>query len=415
MPSAPVNVIRIPRQAWIGIGLALLAPWAVVVWLLSRSPVAPVRPAPEARSVIAGAPEPKRGVQSGTWGELDFQRILLEPPEEFIRPDAGNPSPVVWVFNHATPATLQGLWAQAGLSEPVRQALDKATSRPTGDTFLVQPPTNIVLGLSAAARGVIYSALAEFPENRPQREPFRFRADGVDEWFENSRVSTPIIALTRRLLYQHQNAVFFADLDVVFPQIPMMEERLALLKTLARRSALIVRLHVPHNADLEALARYWRHGRRSKDARPLLASLAQQPDGGEIDIAHLLPKFARSLLNTYPDPGVSAAHDCHWTSFNFFEDEIDERYSQIEFVKETLLSSYYQVTGEPMLGDILLFVQGEGVVVHSCVHIADGIVFTKNGSSYFVPWTLARLENVVAAYSLNPAPLEIRRYRLKQP
>jgi hypothetical protein len=237
----------------------------------------------------------------------------------------------------------------------------------------------------------------------------------VDEWFQNTSVSPELIALTRRLLYRRQNAVFFADLDAVFPQIPIMSDRLAYWKMLARRSALIVRLRVPHGSDVDALAAYWRHGRRTKDARPLLASLAQEADGGTIDIMHLLPRFARSLVNTYPDPGVSAAHDCHWTSFNFFEDAIDERYSDIEFVKKTLLTDYYQVTGEPALGDILLFVQPDGVVLHSCVQIADGIVFTKNGSSVFVPWTLSRLDNVVAAYSPSSGPLEIRRYRLKQP
>ena len=415
MSSAPLNVIRISRRLWVGIALVLLAPWAIVVWLLPRAPAPPSRPPAKQSPAAAARPETKYEVKSGAWGELDFQRILLEPPEEFIRPDAGNPSPVVWVFHQATSDGLAALWIRAGLSETERRALQDVTTHPADDTFLVQPPASIVLGLSATARGTIYGVLAESPENRPQREPFRFRADAVDEWFENSHVSSGVIALTKRLLYQQHNAVFFADVDVVFPQIPMMEERLALLKTLARRTALIVRLRVPHNADVEALARYWRHGRRSKDARPLLASLAQQPDGGEIDIAHLLPKFARSLLNTYPDPGVSVSHDCHWTSFNFFEDEIDERYSQIDFVKQTLLSDYYQVTGEPMLGDILLFVQGDGVVVHSCVHIADGIVFTKNGASFFVPWTLSRHDNVVAAYSLSPTPLEIRRYRLKQP
>src|SRR5581483_6685874 len=154
---------------------------------------------------------------------------------------------------------------------------------------------------------------------------------------------------------------------------------------------------------------------RAKDARPLLASLAQQPEGGYLDIMHLLPPFSRTLLNSYPDPATNpATHDCHWTSFNFFEDEPDEHYSDIDVVKRTLLSDYYEVIGEPALGDVLMFVQPDGVVVHSCVHVADGIVFTKNGSSAFVPWTLSRLDSVVAAYSVGPH-LEIRRYRLKRP
>ena len=53
-----------------------------------------------------------------------------------------------------------------------------------------------------------------------------------------------------------------------------------------------------------------------------------------------------------------------------------------------------------------------GDVIHSCVYIADNIVFTKNGSASSSPWILMDLEDVIAFYS-SEKPLDIQRYRRK--
>ena len=84
----------------------------------------------------------------------------------------------------------------------------------------------------------------------------------------------------------------------------------------------------------------------------------------------------------------------------------------IDFVRRTLLESYTQVHGAPELGDVILFLQPTGIATHSCVYLADNIVFTKNGGALSVPWTLARLDNVVVFYSV-PEPVEVRFYRAR--
>ena len=82
------------------------------------------------------------------------------------------------------------------------------------------------------------------------------------------------------------------------------------------------------------------------------------------------------------------------------------------FVQQTLVNDYYPVGGAPAFGDIIVMLERGGQVVHSCVYIADNIVFTKNGASFSTPWQFARLENVAAFYSLNE-PVELRRYRAR--
>ena len=82
-------------------------------------------------------------------------------------------------------------------------------------------------------------------------------------------------------------------------------------------------------------------------------------------------------------------------------------------MQETILKDYYPTAGTPALGDIVMLLRPGGRGVHSCVYVADDIVFTKNGPSFSTPWQLARLESVIEFYSLIE-PLEVRRYRRRE-
>lgn len=53
-------------------------------------------------------------------------------------------------------------------------------------------------------------------------------------------------------------------------------------------------------------------------------------------------------------------------------------------------------------------------MVHSCVYIADDVVFTKNGTSERQLWLLMTLEQVEAAYP-SGKPWGRLTYRLKEP
>jgi hypothetical protein len=51
-----------------------------------------------------------------------------------------------------------------------------------------------------------------------------------------------------------------------------------------------------------------------------------------------------------------------------------------------------------MLGDLACFVGTTGEIVHTCVHIAADVVFTKNGQTPMAPWLLMRLGDVISIY-----------------
>lgn len=412
-----MSTIHVSRSGWLVLGGVLLLPWLVLLWVLWPGHVAR-RATPSATSptpAANGKPGYKLG-PVGPWGQLQTTRILLEPPEDYIPPYYITAQPLRWLFKGFSAATLDQLLQNSGLSPAALAALQDPRHRTaTGDGIVVSPPAGIVVDLPPETRARLYAVLAQFPENLPQHSPFRSRVESVDDWFADTPIPAEIVALTRRLLYRRGPNMMLSDQDLVLPRLPEAALRLAYVKTLSRKSSLLAELLVPPRADVEALARYWGHGRRSKDLSSILDSLAQRPTGGSIDVIHLLPPFARSLLYTYPQPSGEqrdSSRDCHWTSFNFFRDQPDERFTDITFTQQTIQRDYFLCSSPPQMGDIVMLVGKGEQGLHSCVYVADDIVFTKNGPSFSVPWLLARLEDVVAVYTLGE-PLEVRRFRAR--
>ncbi|ACB76011.1 hypothetical protein Oter_2730 [Opitutus terrae PB90-1] len=391
----------------------LLLPWLFVAALLffprlGREPAPATGPAPQYDEYV-------HKCRPGPWGELQYSRIVIEPPDEFAVADYSVGRPTVWNFLGYSRDQLTMLWREADLS-PADIALLEEPGRmtTTDDRIVIRPPDQWVLDLSTAARTRIYSALAAFPENPDQQEPFRFRADTADEWLENSQLAPETIQTVTRLLYRRGSSLLFSDHNLVLPRLASNAERIRLVKVLARKSTLLVKLRIRPDSDLDTLTDYWGRGPRRKGMRALLESISHRREGITIDVAHLLPRFPRAHLFTYPQPPeeTSPGHDCHWTSMNFFNDPPDERFSDAVAVQDALENDYVPVSGRLMMGDILVFMRDEKTVVHSCVHIADDIVFTKNGSSEVMPWILMNLSDVAAFYPADP-PLTIRAYRRK--
>ena len=98
---------------------------------------------------------------------------------------------------------------------------------------------------------------------------------------------------------------------------------------------------------------------------------------------------------------------------NFFNDQPEPRFGDIAYLRQTILTSYLSVTTPPAMGDLLLLTEPDGEVIHSCIYIAVDIVFTKNGQSASVPWTLTTLPDLLASYP-SQSVLQIRVFRLKK-
>lgn len=425
-PKPARQALSISRRTSLIVGLLFVIPWLALALVLSptksnrskaaRSDVSPAKAAAEPAASVPYDDYVFR-CQPGPWGELQYSRISIEPPEEFTAADYAPRRVTRWYFKSYSEEMLAALWSKAELSLEDRGALAAQSTVHSADkSIIVSPPWDLIERLSASSREKIYSVLAAFPENPDQNEPFRFRAENAAEWFENSGLPPATVALVTKLMYRRGNSLLFSDQDLVLTKIASREERVRLMKVLARKSTLLVKLLVKPDTDAEALAQYWGRGIRHKALRPFIQSLSHRPRGMTVDISHLLPRFARSRVFTYPeasDHAGDADHDCHWSSLNFFNDPADEKYADAEIVKRTLEEEYYMPTeGTPLLGDILVFKRADGAVIHSCVYVADEIVFTKNGSSAMMPWMLMTLRDVIAFYPAEPA-LTVQAFRLK--
>jgi hypothetical protein len=63
---------------------------------------------------------------------------------------------------------------------------------------------------------------------------------------------------------------------------------------------------------------------------------------------------------------------------------------------------------------VLLLVGSDHQALHMCVHIADEVVFTKNGANPQQPWILMKLPEMLDEYETS-RPYEIQIYLRKTP
>lgn len=389
-----------PRSARFGargfaIAALVVAPWLFVAYLYRQAEEPKASPAPPAATsgVVVGAP--------GDWGQLETAPIAISPPLEYIPDDPDKAPPRArWCFPEVTPETLARWLAEAGFP-PEDLERTMATARPeprvAGVAVEVEPAT--VRKLSPDARARIYIRLAVTALNPRQQNAARFYGS-ADEWFHKPPFSPRTLEILRPLVYSHEGFQYFADIDLVYAEVADPQERRRLAKRLLREKTLLVKLRIPDAARLDSIVQYWGRGGRMTDIRPILESVAEMGPDASVDVVHLLPAFARRHLYRYPQvtladfdkPGLA---NCFWTAMNFYNRRpFDDRFLDVNYAVAALKRDYYLVHDRQQLGDVVMFSTYDGQFYHAAVHVADGIVFGKNGSSFLAPWTLLPLDRV---------------------
>ena len=205
------------------------------------------------------------------------------------------------------------------------------------------------------------------------------------------------------------------DYAALLNKIPTIERRVAMARALSRQSAVFAGLVIKPDTDIDKLAAYWGNipNVRFTDIRPLMEALKALPEGGNLSLFYLLPKFARDRLYTFPLPPQAGepVMDCHWSTFNFSNDTPDNRFNDPTFAVNYIRKNYYQISAPSLYGDILLLMNDQNEIKHSAVYLADDLVFTKNGNNYRQPWMLMRIPDLLATYPATPAmrPIYMRR------
>lgn len=356
------------------------------------------------------------GSKSGPWGKLEYQYIYLEAPENLL---ALYPLPAtipLWTFPGATRESLIDLFRRAGLPDDLRARLlapDAVLS--AGSALRLHPTVGDLEAMTQKARGVIYRELARWKENPHHYDPVLIPDDDLDAWLKDTDVSPEIKAKIARLTYRRGDTLAFSDVEALMSYAGSDREARVLFRTLTRIRTMMVRVQIDGNTSLQALAAYWSAGFRRKDILPLLQSIAEKGSVRTIDLVHLLPPIARKLLYTYPTSELAIngrMPDCHWTSLNFFNYNPENLFLDTKLIASRVLQNYSQVKPPYRYGDILFVMNNEtGEATHSCVYLAENLVFTKNGGNLLAPWILMTLDDIRSLY-LKDRDAQIIAYRL---
>ncbi|MBI3986615.1 MAG: hypothetical protein HY343_06835 [Lentisphaerae bacterium] len=382
--------------------LAITLPWLVVGWMVFRHTASSTQP-PSVRPATEGVIKPSamKGV-AGPWGTLEIEPIVVEPPSAFFSFDYDVAPSRRWIVRNATPEQTRELFSRSGLkSKAVDEVMKTAIRNGTNNDQIVTPPDTVVLDISPSVRSALYTELGKNPANLLQAKPYKFRGATAYDWFANSELPESVLKKIQPLVYQRGPMLCFSDLHLVLPEIRSPLDRIRLLRTLNRASSLSLRLRIQEGESMNSMLAYWSRNDRRSEVEPILESIRNQAGGGRLDVVYLLPAFARTRLYTYINPtrsDLNIRRDCHWTTFNFFNELPDNRYGREETLIDLALSEYEEINSPTDFGDVIMFFIPPNTAIHSCVYIADDIVFTKNGVGFGAPFIFEHLENVISAY-----------------
>jgi len=370
---------------------------------------------------IAAQARPKPPVvtfasQHKPWGDIEYTKLPLEPPDEVL-PDTTQPLAATrWFFSNQTPQQVVKLFETCQFTQEQREKLfERERWQTMTNGVCVFPPSNVVLEMSRPAREQLYSILRLDPVNSAQSHPFRFRPENIEEWFAETGLGTGQVDVLRKLLYTENGALSFCDGALVQGLFSTNDFK-RLVKALYGEKTFLMRLRITPETDIDGLLRYWGWESRARAKRPLLESIAQVPGGGTVGIGYLLPLFARERLYTYANPAAdpkACAQNCFWTAMNFFTDKPDNRFLDLDYVQRVLACDYERVVGTPLYRDIITLLDSRNTPIHMSVYLADDVVFTKNGRDSIQPWVLMKLPDMIAGYQAR-SPVQVAFYRLRK-
>jgi hypothetical protein len=414
----PAAEPRTISRSWFVALIALVVlPWLVVLAIYMW----PRWPAPVARGTAATLdpiPSPA-AIGSGPWGDLFAMPIVISPPLEQVPSNWGPVEPLEWRFPQSSPADVERLLEDAGVSDADATRLVRtAAADPRIAGLVVRPDPAFVWSLPSNVRGRLYGTLAQSPLNPRQHDAYRYAGSSVEEWLGASLISPDTLQLVKPLVYREGDFLFFADIDLVRPRIHDPEELQRLAKGLFRVSTMIVEVRVKSASEVDALSEYWGRGGRRTDIQPLLESIVGSGPHDQIDITHLLPPVARLNLYRYPkvtldDLQRSSLVNCLWTALNFFNPEPDDRMADLAAATTRLRRDYYLVQDRFQLGDIVALTDSQGNLFHVAVYLAANLVFTKNGMSPLSPWVIMPMERLKGYYIQYGESTGIQYYRRK--
>jgi len=367
-------------------------------------------------SLGATRAEPVWKAQSGPWGELEVRTVYLEVPETLLAAVAKPNATTRWVFEQTTESAVRASLVRQGVAEAmVTRLLDPASRTVQANVISLYPTVAEIGSLDITVRSGLYRELAKSPANEYQRDPVYILGGDLDDWLAGSGLNQSQEQLFRRLVWKHGDALAFSDIQALLTLAKDAAEVRSTFRAVTRVRSLLVELKLPLKGERQAFLDYWTAGQGDASQASFLRAITQRQAIQSVDITHFFPAVIRQKAYTFPEIEHGARGrlpDCHWTSLNFFNSTPKDEYLDMRQAATRLVQAYAAVEPPYRYGDILCFLEG-GEGLHTCVYVADDIVFTKNGDSILAPWVLMQVKDVEAVYRRSPET-RIQGFRLKR-
>lgn len=341
----------------------------------------------------------------GPWGKLRCAYIYLEAPQTLVDNFPLPNTRPRWSFPDAMLPELPDFFRKAALSEALIEVLlsEKNVVKESGYVHLF-PPLPDLESITPESRALIYTELSKHSPNEFCVDPVLIVGQTVQEWYRTSRLRPELISKIAQMSYKRGETIAFSDISAILNYAQSDSEARTIFKAFTRTRSLMIKVEVDRSTKVDELISYWTLGMglRRKDIEPLVQSIIDTDGIEALPLSHLLPALVRKLMYTYPGLDM-AKHgmmpDCHWTSLNFFNYEPHEYLLDSRLATSAVLENFEPIEPPYKYGDVLFFLSNTtGDAFHSCVHLADGIVFTKNGRNLLSPWVLMKVEDVKKIY-----------------
>lgn len=356
----------------------------------------------------------------GPWGVLRCAYIYLEAPKTLIDNFPLPNTQPRWAFPLASLEKLPEFFASAGVSQAmIDSLLDPKTVVKADGTAYLFPRVADLEALDTQTRAVVYTELAGHPENEFHADPVLIINGNVREWYRTSKLRPDLVAKIEKLSYKRGETTAFSDVQLLLGEAQGEAEARTIFKAMTRTRGLLVKIEADHDTNIEEVVNYWTLGigLRRKDVEPLLQSIVDTDGIEALPLSHMLPALVRKLVYTYPSLDMARQGllpDCHWTSLNFFNYDPHEYLLDSRLATSAVLERFEPVEPPYLYGDILFFLsKNTGDAYHSCVYLADNLVYTKNGRNLLSPWLVTKKEDVEKIY-LYRGDGRVQGFRLKK-
>ncbi len=359
-----------------------------------------------------------KGEATGPWGTIEYYPVILEPPADHLWA-ALYDDRTLWNFGSVPEEGVYDILETSGFSKESIRLLKTEGQWKTG-----------VAGTEVDVSDAVIESMT--PENREalakwfrlNNELFFSRLiinlEGGDlSAFEEGSVSPKTLDLIRRMSFKRRNVLSLMDRAYIMRQLgDDQEEKERFLKAAFATRSLIVRLVINESTDLESVIDYWSSEGRNPGIEHILKGVKLTAGADKLDLVQILPPLPRRYLFGFTnlrDMIPLSPPDCFWASVQFFRPNASPRILDPLTLNYHLEHDFEKIeSADLQFGDIVcMFNTDDNTFLHSYVHIASDIVFTKNGSSFTRPYVLAKKSDMLSVY-LDESAYRSETYRRKK-